>query len=223
RVMADFPNEDDDVLISASLVEAAEAREQSPAKGDGKMVIGLDIARAGSDNTAWVLRKGNYARVLMVKNGLDLMQTVGLTMKFLQDFPSAVVHLDLVSLGSGVFDRLRETEYARRVFGVGFGEKAQDEKTYKNLRVEAYDQTRQWLKHACLEKSPYWKELCIPHKTFDSSGRLVLETKEQIKRRGFSSPDVADALCFTLTRKLSSGGLTRPTFIDERALDLFGV
>ena len=40
-------------------------------------------------------------------------------------------------------------------------------------------------------------ELSQPKYTASSSGKILIETKDDMKKRGLSSPDLADAFCLT--------------------------
>ena len=56
------------------------------------------------------------------------------------------------------------------------------------------------------------KELVAPRYTFTSSGKLKVESKDEMRRRGVASPDVADALCLTFagtTGLVTRGAMSR--------------
>ena len=65
-----------------------------------------------------------------------------------------------------------------------------------------WDKMRDFIRDdGCLFKSEELAEdLCIPEKLIDQKGRLLLESKDSMKRRGMNSPDTADALalCFAI-------------------------
>ena len=46
-------------------------------------------------------------------------------------------------------------------------------------------------------------DLCKPRFKFTSNGKLKVESKDEMKRRGLNSPDVADALCLTFGSRAS--------------------
>ena len=61
------------------------------------------------------------------------------------------------------------------------------------------------------------KELVAPRYTFTSSGKLKVESKDEMRRRGVASSDVADAFCLTfagiaglVTRGAMSGRWQQP-------------
>ena len=79
------------------------------------------------------------------------------------------------------------------------GEPANKE-DYINIRVEAWDEARKWLRDAVLVPSENWYELCQPKVKITSSGKMQLESKEEMRKRGVKSPNTGDALALTFAR-----------------------
>ena len=103
--------------------------------------------------------------------------------------------MDEVGIGAGVVDRLREQGY--RVHGVNVGRPAQDSEHYANQRAEGYWNLRQLVLDGQLEipaDNELVGQLAALRYTFNSLGQLVMESKEDMRRRGVPSPDKADAL-----------------------------
>ena len=94
----------------------------------------------------------------------------------------------------------RQPDIASRVFGVNVAGKAKDDKSYINIRAESWDETKAWLKDAILEKHEGFYQLASPKYKITSNGEMQLEGKEDMKKRGVSSPDVGDALALTLSK-----------------------
>jgi hypothetical protein len=121
----------------------------------------------------------------------------------------AVILIDAIGLGAGVVDRLRELKLPVR--GINVSESPALGETYLNLRAELWFKVRAWLeKRDC--KLPndevLLADLCAPRYGFGSSGKIKLESKDEIKKRGLSSPDAGDALALTFAEDasvLSSG------------------
>lgn len=202
RVKGEFPKKETDTLIGIDLVEDAIGADRE-LYGDDEF-IGLDPARYGNDTADFVYRKGNYAKVLETIQSSDLMTLAGKAKKYMKQYPNARLKIDVIGLGSGVYDRLREQEdVAERVDGVNVAVNATDSDGYKNLRAEAWDDTRMWLRDAVLEDDEHkekWYQLTQPKYKIISSGQIQLESKEDMKKRGVASPGVADALVLTLAR-----------------------
>lgn len=200
RVLGHFPRHASDTLISIDLIEAAFAADRELTNQEDEH-IGLDPARFGDDDSAFVHRKGNSAKVLEVVNGNDTMQLAGKGARYLREYPNAILDIDVIGLGAGIFDRLREQpDIAARVMGVNVAGKPRDEKEYLNIRVESWANVRDWLRDAVLEKHDGFYELAQPKYKINSAGKLQLESKEDMKKRGVPSPNVGDALALTLSR-----------------------
>lgn len=212
RVLGEFPQQATNTLISIdSIVSAFDAARELQNQTDE--IIGLDPARFGDDDSAFVHRKGNFARVLEVINGNNTMELAGKCVRYLREHKDAKLHIDVIGLGAGIYDRLQELpEVSGRVYGVNVAAKPRDEKEFVNLRAEAWMNTREWLRDAILEKHEAFYELAQPTYKINSLGRLQLESKEDMKKRGVASPNVADALAITLARP-TEGGRAAVTWI----------
>ena len=208
RVLGQFPRHATDTLISIDAVESAFNADRELYSQDDD-VAGLDVARFGDDDSALVRRKGNHARVEWVLNGNNTMELAGKAAMFLRANKTTKLYIDITGgLGAGVFDRLKEQpNIAGRVYGVNVAGKPRDEATYINIRIESWCNVRDWLKDAVLEKHEGFYQLAQPKYKITSAGKLQLEGKEDMKKRGVSSPDVGDALALTLSRPTEGDNL----------------
>lgn len=201
RVLGEFPMGDDDTIIPLYLAEAAKGRDVV-ASPTTKAVWGLDVARFGSDRSALAKRVGPVVTEVETWKGLDLMQTVGRVKAqydglMSSDRPSEIL-VDVIGLGSGVHDRLRELGLPVRAVNVSeapaFGA------TYNNLRTELIFRFRGWLE-ARGSRLPADGELIAEltsiRYSFGSSGKMKAESKDDMRRRGLRSPDKADAVFLT--------------------------
>jgi phage terminase large subunit len=100
-------------------------------------------------------------------------------------------------LGAGVVDRLRELGHT--VFAVKAGQRAHDDKVYVNLRAEMWAKCRDWLiESGHIPDSPALiNDLTSPMYSYDSAGRMQIEKKSDMKKRGLDSPDCAESLVHT--------------------------
>jgi hypothetical protein len=207
RVLGNFPLHASDTLISIDLVERAFNADRELHNQDDER-IGLDPARFGDDDSAFVHRQGNKAKVLEVVNGNDTMTLAGKCVVYLRDHPKASLWIDVIGLGAGIFDRLREQpSIASRVFGVNSAGSPRDETEYLNIRAESWGNVRDWLRDAVLEKHDDFYELAQPKYKITSAGKLQLESKEDMKKRGVASPNVGDALALTLSKPTEGSSL----------------
>lgn len=204
RVDGEFPRKNSDTLISLDSVERAIDADRE-LYGDEE-VIGLDPARFGDDKAAFVYRKGNFAKVLEVIDKCDTMSLAGKGKNYLKQYPEAVLRIDIIGLGAGIFDRLKEqADIAERVQGVNSAASPSDKESYVNLRAESWDDTKSWLRDAVLEKDEGFYELAGPKYKINSQGKIQLEGKDEMKKRGVKSPNVGDALVLTLSRPTEGG------------------
>lgn len=201
RVLGRPPKQGSNTLISIGLIESAFDADRER-YGENIKKLGVDVARFGDDKTALVLRVGNFAKVIDVITQFDTMAVAGVVAKYLRDNVDVDAYIDITGgLGAGVFDRLREQpDIADRVFGVNVAGGAKDVKSYINIRAESWDEVKSWLKDAILEKHEGFYQLAGPKYKINSNGKIQLESKEEMKKRGVSSPDVGDALALTLSK-----------------------
>jgi len=201
RVLGEFPDREDDVLIAGELIEAAMTRD-IVVPPEAPLVYGLDVARFGNDRTVLCKRKGPVVTEVKPWSGLDLMQTVGHVLNEAEMDRPAEICVDSIGLGAGVADRLRELSKGLGfvVIDVNVSEASAVNVKAHRLRDDLWVQTRDWFQtRAC--KIPQMQELrdelAAVTYSFSSAGKLLVESKEELKRRGMRSPDLADALCLT--------------------------
>jgi len=202
RVLGEFPLSDDNTIIPYHLVEAAQNRDVV-VSDEATVVWGLDVARFGSDATALCKRQGPIVTELRSWRGLDLMQTTGrIVAEYEALAPSkrpAEILVDSIGVGSGVVDRLQELGVPVR--GVNVAESPSMGDTYMNLRSELWFKCKAWLEdRSCkLPKDDQLiAELTAIRYSFTSSGKMKAESKDEMRKRGLGSPDLADALCLTM-------------------------
>jgi len=202
RVLGDFPLTDDDTIIPYHLVEAAQNRDIEVAE-DTDVIWSLDVARFGSDATALCKRQGPVVTELRSWRGLDLMQTTGRVVAEYEALspsrqPTEIL-VDSIGIGSGVVDRLRELDLPVR--GINVSESPSMGDTYMNLRSELWFKAKAWLEdRSCkLPKDDQLiSELTSIRYSFTSSGKMKAESKDEMRKRGLGSPDLADALCLSM-------------------------
>lgn len=199
RVLGEFPMHASDTLISIDAVTRAFDADRELHGTDE--IIGLDVARFGDDNSAFVYRKGNFAKVLQVVNGNSTMEIAGKAKQYLREYKDARIYIDIVGVGAGVYDRLKEQpDVSSRVYGVNSAGTPRDAEAHINIRIESWVNVRDWLRDAVIEKHESFYQLAHPKYKISSNGKLQLEGKEDMKKRGVNSPDVGDALALTLSK-----------------------
>lgn len=222
RVLAQFPEEADDTLISRSWIKAAQERSL-PVEGPGSPgAFGCDIARGGGDETVVYLNRGGVARIVHRSQGHELMRTTGAIMGLLREArPWWPAFVDSIGIGAGVYDRLRE----QGANAVGFvaSERARRPDRFVNRRAETFWHLREAMREGLVDLDPADEELASQLGALrfheDSRGRIAIERKADMKARGVSSPDRADALAMTFA---TEAWRPAPVLSDEEkaALDL---
>lgn len=197
RVLGEFALADDDTLIPADLVDGAIERDVVVPQNE-PMIYGVDVARYGTDRTALCKRRGNVVIEIKSWGGLDLMQTVGVIVNEAKlDGPEEIC-VDTIGLGSGVADRLRELGF--NVRDVNVSESSAMNPNAHRLRDELWMSVKEWLatRAVKLPKDEELRhELVAPRYMFMSNGKLVVESKDSMRKRRMRSPDKADSVCLT--------------------------
>ena len=201
EVYGEFPSQGDDQFISPRIVDDAFARERYNDLS-APIVIGVDPARGGTDSTVIAVRQGRDLIAVKRYHGDDTMTVVGHVIDAIEEYKPVLTVIDEGGLGYGILDRLVEQRY--KVRGVNFGWKAKNQVMWGNKRAELWGETREWLKTASIKADRMLKnDLTGPKIKPDSSGKIFLESKKDMKSRGLASPDAADAIAVTFAFPLA--------------------
>lgn len=191
-------------VIPAEWVRAAQKRWEDYAKPDIIKSVGVDVARGGADKTVIaVLREERFDELykypgISTPNG----QTAALLVTNVIGQQNPVICVDVIGVGASVYDSLRNG--SNNVIGVNFGAGSSiTDKSGKfkfaNIRAEAYWRLREALDpdyNPTLALPPDREllgDLCAP-KWSIRTGRIYIESKDEIIKRLGRSPDCADAL-----------------------------
>jgi hypothetical protein len=208
EVMGEFPSADDDTVIPLDLVRGAVERDVTLTANE-PIVWGLDVARFGGDNSALCVRQGNTVLEIKSFASMDLMQLCGVVKNRYDDCtvmerPQEIL-VDVIGLGAGVVDRLREQNLPVR--GVNVAEAPSTKKNYLNLRAELWFAIKDWLaQRDCRlpNDDELVSELAAPLYKYTSTGKIKIESKDEMRKRGIKSPDKADALALTMASSAAS-------------------
>ena len=204
RVMGDFPDVSDDTLIPLSWIESAQRRKLAPSE---PYVLGVDVARHGSDSTVMVRRCGPVVRVLQVTHQEDTMQTTGRVVAALNDTNATEARIDAVGIGAGVYDRLMEI--GKPAIEMQSGQAARDNERFLNARAEWWWGLRERFESGDIDlddDDDLAAQLANIRYEFTSRGQIKMESKDDMKRRGVASPDHGDALMLACADISAVGG-----------------
>ena len=217
-----FRNPVADRFIKAELVNRARKHKVD---SSSPLVIGIDPAISDHDRTAIIRRKGRVAYNLETHFNLNTMELVGAIRRIIDKERPAKVCIDCIGIGAGIVDRLLEIGY-EVVEGINVARSANDKDKFRNLRAELWHDMREWMAQDSPIQIPDSDELLgdltsLGYK-FDSSGRLQIESKDELRKRGMKSPDTADALALTFSVGdfLNQSGYVSNR-IDSRAQGMF--
>lgn len=200
RVLGNFPAAGDDTLIPIAWVEAAMERWADAAPGE-PVEIGCDVARYGSDDTVIAIRRGRRVEPLLAYSQKDTMETAGLVRAAHREARAAEVKVDVIGIGAGVVDRLKEQQCP--VTGINVAEAAREPERFRNLRSELW-----WSLREMLDPNPRMNPgpIALPPDDalladltnikyrINSRGQVEAESKDEIKKRLGRSPDRGDAV-----------------------------
>jgi hypothetical protein len=202
RVLGEFPLAEDDTLIPAELVESAMERAQFDDAGAPE-IWGVDVSRFGADSSVLIKRRGNTVSEMPRRwQGIDTMALAGIVKAEFDMLPvparPQLIVIDVIGLGAGVVDRL--TEQNLPVLGLNVGEVPSVAGRFARMRDELWVRVREWLESrrcSLPHDDKLRADLCAPRVAYLSDGRMQVESKQQLRSRGYASPDSADALCLT--------------------------
>lgn len=213
RVLGEFAVVDDAGIIPLSWVERAQERWSDfhsscdhGHKCDPGLLeyVGVDPARSGEDKTAWAPRyQDDHIYRIVDKSNLTTMETTGHIVGLL-DTSGASAVVDVIGIGAGVVDRLREL-FPKRVvaFNASESTSARDssgELAFFNSRSACWWHMREVLdpeqgRDAMLPPDDELTgELTCPKWWIDSAGRIRVESKDEIRKRIGRSTNKADAV-----------------------------
>ncbi len=194
----------EDTYIPADLVMKA---RKCKAERYGPLILGVDPARFGDDRTSLIFRQGRCAFDLQSYTKKSTMEVVGIIVSLFEAYKPAKILIDIGGLGAGVVDRCLEILPEGIVMGINAGSSPLDGVKYYNKRAEMWGLTKLWMQDEPCEipdVDSLHADISTPKYTFDSNSRLMIERKEDMKKRGIRSSDEADALCLTFALPMSA-------------------
>ncbi|HDR5272143.1 TPA: terminase B, partial [Bacillus thuringiensis] len=218
-----------DAFIPLEIVEQAASCKVEPT-GE-TLDLGVDVARFGDDETVIAPRIGNKVFKLLNHYKQDTMETAGHVLKLAKEYMAKYKQLKRVDIkvddsgvGGGVTDRLKEVIKSERlpfkVYPVVNNGKPLDDEHYDNAGAEGWAVVRDLLEEnmkAFIQGEEPTMEIPNDEKMISqfssrkyritSRGKIALERKEEMKKRGLQSPDRADAIVLAFYKpKVVMGG-----------------
>jgi hypothetical protein len=202
RVRGQFPQEGTDTLIPLHQLIAAQQRQLMPSK---PIELAADIARLGDDHTIIGWRRGPHARVLQDIPKCTTTEATGAIVNHQRKCGASAIKIDADGLGAGVYDQL--IEQGHPAIEMRGGMASSDPEQYVNARSEWYWNLRERAESGDLDLDPEDEELVSQLSQIkwklDSRGRIAVESKDEMRKRGLSSPDRADWLAYNFGQPAS--------------------
>lgn len=202
------PRTSDDQFIPWDAVRAAQNNDLFRDYGE-PLILGVDPAPRGK--TAWRFRQGRNARDCCGAQthgswlGKDNVQIADAILALDGKYRPDAICVDF-GMGTGVIDLLRRKKTHGRVHEVKFGDAPHAGKDceWATHSIELWAKVRDWLPGGMIEKDDGSKGSLSQQLTDRGwrysgreDGKKILETKEDLQKRGVKSPDDADALACT--------------------------
>lgn len=207
RVKGEFPRAGSMQFIPSDIVDAARKREPEATLYD-PLIMGVDVSRFGDDESVICFRRGRDARTIpwVILRGVDTMVLAARIVDLADQYRPDAIFVDEGGLGGGVVDRLNMLK--QPVTGVQFGGSADRAIAtssgavfYANKSAEMWGLARDWLAGGAIPDDPDLASQLIQREygytTKQGRDAIQLEKKSDMKKRGLSSPDRADALALT--------------------------
>lgn len=220
RVFARFPRSSANKVIPYSWVEASAENEQAIDRGEIR--LGIDIAADGGDEYVIARADGGHVEIVHRSSGSTNQNAVDVASIALaaiheaeriheeRERPPAVrVKIDTIGVGWGVVSLLQtwgaEGKHRSTIVPVNVSERAKDPQKFRNIRAELW-----WNGRLMLQPKPEGQDVRLdvdrkvvtqlagPTFKADSAGRIQIEGKQEMKRRGVSSPDRAEAVLLAI-------------------------
>lgn len=203
EVYGQFPSKGENQFISRITTNQALTRE-IPNDPGAPLVMGVDVARFGEDRSVIAFRKGRDAKTIpwQTYRGMDTVQLAGQVADSAGKYNVSAIFVDGGGVGGGVVDQLKAMGY--KVIEVQSGESPQNKDKYTNKRGEMWDRMKEWLATGCIPDLPgILDDLCNIEYSYSLTNQIKLERKDELKKRGFASPDLADALALTFAQPVA--------------------
>ena len=190
--------------IESTIVTQAMHRGPADIPPGGGLRVGLDVARFGDDKCVLTFRRGRVVLKQVKWSKSSIPGTYGRAKQEIKRYkilPEQIA-VDVIGLGAGVFDLLaadpdffdadRETVCVE-VNSALIVDNGED----YNLRAFMWRQMKDWLPTASIPNDPDLRISLTGIRYGYRGGALLMESKDDMKRRGLKSPDEGDSLALT--------------------------
>lgn len=202
KVRGIFPKISNDTLFPPYLLREACERELP---GIGWGTYAVDVARFGSAETVGYRNRDGVIRRVLSLYSSSTTETSGEIARLLSSHAKGAIPvvIDGVGIGAGVVDNLADDGHD--VIEFNGGTAAHDPSEFVNRRSEVYWTFRTLLEAGKIDLDEADEDLLaqlgsLKYK-YMRDGRIAVETKDEMRKRGLPSPDRADAATMSIVEE----------------------
>ena len=198
RVKGESPRASNSQFISSESVENS-LKYECKDFNDFPKIMGVDLARFGSDQSTLLVRQGRKVFPNIRKwRKMDGMYSAGRVVEAIEQEKPDVVFIDSDGLGGAICDRIRQLVDSNLIVDVQNGVNADNYEMYFNNRTEMWGLMRDALQQGLdiPNDAELIEELKMPEYGFSSKNQIQLQKTSEMKH----SPDVATALAMTYAK-----------------------
>ena len=193
RVRGQFPEQAEDALISLTWLEAARAK-RADADPKPRLYAGIDVAGPGEDETCAVVRDDRGGIVAMAS--WQSPDPRGDVCAFLAEFRDRLEDVNVDSIGIGYNFALHLEDQGFPVMKINVGEASREPEKFANAKAEFYWGLRMRFEAGDvtgLDDETAISQLAGIRYRHNPRGQILIESKEESRKRGVKSPDRAEA------------------------------
>lgn len=195
KVRGQFPDQSEDSLFSLAWLEAASRRDLD-GRPEDVIEAGVDVAGPGEDETVLTVRHGPQ---VLLQRGWSQADPRGEVLAALRPYGEKLSTVKVDSVGQGHYfaRHLEDNGYRGKIVDVNVGESPNDKERYVNLKAEIYWGLRQRLRDGHLSGLTNEKvisQMASIKYSHNARGQVVIESKDDARKRGVKSPDYAESL-----------------------------
>ncbi len=223
HALGEFPASDSDQLISLYIIDEAKNRRLNKDEyEDADVIWGVDV---GLDHDASTLVKRQGRKVYDIKKWRKVKDTVKLCGLIQEEYNKELkkyeedeehkdeedyvkthklpkrINIDEIGIGRGTVDVLKGWKLP--VFGVNVGWAPKEKGRFANLKAELWFMAKEWLELEAPQipdDQDLITDLVVPKYQTNPSGKIKIESKDQIRKRIGRSTDTGDGFVLTLYR-----------------------
>ena len=198
RVRGVFPRAGTNQFISSEDVDACKGYKSHGYESHA-VIFGIDVARFGDDQNVVCIRQGRKVLPLLKWRDIDTMQTASKIIELSKEYDPDILFIDGGGVGGGVIDRVKQLMQPTKIREINFGSTPNNPEKYYNKRAEMWGIARDNIKSGIEIPNDIEliNDLIAVEYGFTNKQQIQLERKEDMKKRGLSSPDCGDAFSLT--------------------------